>query len=210
MAGHSGEVIDRVAAVVGNRVVTSSEVELQLRLEAFLNRRPIDVSDSARKQAVERLVEVNFIVEEMRLTNFPPTTEEEVARELQAVREQDHSGKLAFAAALEAHSLSEGDLRDFLRRQMDVLRFVDFRFRTGLDVSEEALKTHYEDVYKPRVRQLEGREPEPFDDVRAPLREVMLQAKVDELLEDWLKLVRASTRVESIDDDSTSPSSAPD
>ena len=81
---------------------------------------------------------------------------------------------------------------------MNVLRFIDFRFRTGLDVSEQAVRTYYEDVYTPRVQQLEGREPEPLTEVRGRLREVVLQARVDDLLDDWLKLVRASTRVEYV------------
>ena len=147
---------------------------------------------------IERLIEVNLIAEEMRVMNFPPAKDEEVDQELRAVREQDYTGELAFLDALETHSLDQSELRDFLRRQMNVLRYIDFRFRTGLDVSEEAVGTYYEDVYTPRVQQLEGREPEPLAAVRGRLREVVLQARVDDLLDDWLKLVRASTRVEYV------------
>ena len=195
---NAGEVLDRVVAVVGNNAVTSSEVELQLRLEAFLNRRPLDASEAARRQVIERLIEVNMIAEEMRVTNLPPAKDEEVAEELRAVREQDFTDELEFLEALEAHSLDEDELRGFLRRQMNVLRFIDFRFRTGLDVSVEAVGTYYRDVYTPRVRQLEGREPEPQAEVRGRLREVVLQQRVDELLDDWLKLARAATRIEYV------------
>ena len=197
-ASKAGEVLDRVVAVVGNNAVTSSEVELQLRLEAFLNQRPVDTAEAARRQVVERLIEVNLISEEMRMTNFLPAKDEEVEQELRAVREQEYADEFGFLEALETHSLSEDELRGFLRRQMNVLRFIDFRFRTGLDVSPEAVATYHEDVYTPRVRQLEGREPEPLADVRSRLREVVLQERVDELLDDWLKLVRASNRVEYI------------
>ena len=195
---NAGEILDRVVAVVGKNAVTSSEVELQLRLEAFLNQRSVDTAEAARRQVIERLIEVNLIAEEMRVMNFPPAKDEEVDQELRAVREQDYTGELAFLDALETHSLDQSELRDFLRHQMNVLRFIDFRFRTGLDVSEQAVRTYYEDVYTPRVQQLEGREPEPLAEVRGRLREVVLQARVDDLLDDWLKLVRASTRVEYV------------
>ncbi len=197
-AVNAAEVLDSVVAVVGGNVVTSSEVELHLRLEAFLSQRRVDPSDAARRQVIERLIEVNLVAKEMRMTNFPPAKDDEVEQELRALREQDFADELEFLEALEAHSLDEDELRGFLRRQMNVLRFIDFRFRTGLDVSAETVATYYDDVYTPRVRQLEGREPEPLADVRSRLREVVLQERVDELLDDWLKLVRASNRLEYV------------
>ena len=198
MALKAGELLDWVVVVVGNNVVTASEVKLQLRLEAFLNQRPVDDSDTARHQAVERLIEVNLIAKEMHVTNFLPAKDGEIERELQALYEQDYPNKRAFSEALETYSLDENVLRAFLRRQINVLRFIDFRFRTGLDVSEETVNTYYEDIYTARVRQLEGHAPEPLAEVRASLREVVLQARVDELLNDWLKLSRASNRVEYV------------
>lgn len=198
MALKAGELLDWVVAVVGNNAITASEVKLQLRLEAFLNQRSVDDSDTARHQAAERLIEVNLIAEEMRVTNFLAAKDQEIERELRALYEQDYPNKLAFSEALETYSLDEDVLRTFLRRQINVLRFIDFRFRTGLDVSEETVETYYEDIYKARVRQLEGRAPEPLAEVRVSLREVVLQARVDELLNDWLKLLRTSNRVEYV------------
>ena len=197
-AVNAAELLDRVVAVVGNSALTASEVELHSRLEAFLDRRRVDTSDGARRRVIERLIEVNLIAEEMRVTNFPPAKDEEVAQELRAVREQDYPDELEFLEALDRHSLTEDELRSFLRRQMDVLRFIDFRFRTGLDASVDAVGGYYKDVYAPRVRQLEGREPEPLAEVRGRLREVVLQEKVDELLDDWLKSVRAATRIKYV------------
>lgn len=190
--------LDRIVAVVGNSAVTSSEVELHSRLEAFLNQSRGDDSDTSRRQVTERLIEVNLIAEEMRVTNFLPVGDEDVEQELRAVREQDYPDEVEFHQALESLSLQEDELREFLGRQMNVLRFIDFRFRTGLDVSVEAVETYYKEVYGPRVRQLEGREPEPLAAVRGRLREVVLQQGVDELLDDWLKLARAATRIEYV------------
>ena len=48
------------------------------------------------------------------------------------------------------------------------------------------------------MRQLEDREPLPLAEVRGRLREVVLQEKVDELLDDWLKLARAATRIKYV------------
>ena len=194
-----GEPIDWIVAIVDNNAVTSSEVALQLRLEAFFNKRPIDdSSQTSEQQVVERLIEVNLIEKEMRMTNFLPVKDEEIEKELQALQRQDYPNKHSFREILESYVLTERDLHTFLRRQMNVLRFIDFRFRTGLDVDERAVEAYYKDIYKTSVQQLEGHEPEPLEEVYESLKEIVLQAKVDELLNDWLKLLRAATRVEHV------------
>jgi len=186
-------------AIVGNNAVTSSEVALQLRLEAFLNKRPIDdSSQTSEQQVAERLIEVNLIEKEMRMTNFLPVKDEEIEKELQALQRQDYLNRRAFMGVLERYALTERDLRTFLRRQMNVLRFIDFRFRTGLDVDKKTVETYYKDIYKISVQQLEGRDPEPLEEVHESLKEIILQTKVDELLDDWLKLLRTTTRVEYV------------
>jgi peptidyl-prolyl cis-trans isomerase SurA len=195
----AGELIDWVVAIVGNNAVTSSEVALQLRLEAFLNKRPIDdSSQTSEQQVAERLIEVNLIEKEMRMTNFLPVKDEEIEKELQALQRQDYLNRRAFMGVLERYALTERDLRTFLRRQMNVLRFIDFRFRTGLDVDKKTVETYYKDIYKISVQQLEGRDPEPLEEVHESLKEIILQTKVDELLDDWLKLLRTTTRVEYV------------
>lgn len=195
----AGKPVDWIVAIVGNNAVTSSEVALQLRLEAFFNKRPLDDSlQTSEQQVVERLIEVNLIEKEMRMTNFLPVEDEEIEKELQTLQRQDYPNKHSFREVLANYTLTERDLHTFLRRQMNVLRFIDFRFRTGLDVDKKAVETYYTDIYKTSVQQLEGREPEPLEEVYESLKEIMLQTKVDELLNDWLKLLRAATRVEYV------------
>src|SRR4051794_35389941 len=50
----SAAVIDRVAVVVGNTVITETEVLQEARLEAFLNQAPLDLSAQQRRTAAER------------------------------------------------------------------------------------------------------------------------------------------------------------
>lgn len=195
----AGEPIDWIVAIVGNNAVTSSEVALQLRLEAFFNKRPLDdSSQTSEQQVVERLIELNLVEKEMRMTNFLPTEDEEIEKELRALQRQDYPSKYSFREMLASYALTKHDLHTFLRRQMNVLRFIDFRFRTGLDVDKRTVETYYTDIYKTSVQQLEGREPEPLEEVYESLKEIILQTKVDELLNDWLKLLRTATRVEYV------------
>ncbi len=58
-------VLDRVAVVVGNRAVKTSDIERDLRASELLNSQPLDVSTEARKKAAQRLVEQELIRQEI-------------------------------------------------------------------------------------------------------------------------------------------------
>ena len=63
--------IDRIAVVVGNQVITESEVILEARLTAFLNGQPLDLSAAPRRAAAERLVDQQLIRSEMQVGGYP-------------------------------------------------------------------------------------------------------------------------------------------
>ncbi len=190
------EILDKVVAVVGKNVITASEVAQQLRLESFINQRPADNSAQARSLALRRLIDQSLISQEMLITSFLGVSDEQIERELAASRQQEFPNGMSFGAALKAYNLSEEDLGDFLRRQLNMLRFTDFRFRTGMEISEDEIKSYYENSYTPQVRLVEAGVPEPLTEVRGQIREIVAQQQVDALLDDWLKRVRATSRID--------------
>ena len=50
-------IIDRIAITVANQVITESQIDDEIRVTAFLNREPLDLSAAAKKQAAGRLIE---------------------------------------------------------------------------------------------------------------------------------------------------------
>ena len=48
----------------------------------------------------------------------------------------------------------------------------------------------------PQVRLVEARVPEPLTEVQEQIREVVARQKVDALLDDWLKRIRATSRLD--------------
>src|SRR5207248_11380001 len=59
------EIIDRIAVVVGNSVITESEILREIRLTAFLNGEPVDFSPIVKRKTAERLVEQRLIGNEI-------------------------------------------------------------------------------------------------------------------------------------------------
>src|SRR3984885_8109581 len=58
------ETLDRIAVSIGREVITESQVILDLRVAAFLDRKPVDLSGPAKRQAAERLVDQILILRE--------------------------------------------------------------------------------------------------------------------------------------------------
>ena len=190
------EILDKVVAVVGKNVITASEVDQQLRLESFINQRPVDDSAQARSLSLQRLIDQNLISQEMLVTSFLGASDSRIDQELAASRAQEFPNGMGFEDELKAYNLSEEDLKDFLRRQLNMLRFIDFRFRIGMEVSEDEIKSYYENSYTPQVRLVEAGVTEPLEEVRGQIREIVAQQQVDTLLDDWLKRVRATSRID--------------
>jgi len=125
-------VIDRVAVVVGNQVITESEVLLEVRLAAFLNGQPLDLSAAPRRAAAERLVDQQLIRNEMQVGGYAMPAESEGDAVLRSFRQANHPNIPAFRAVLEKYGLTEDEVKRHLLWQAAALRFTDQRFRAAV------------------------------------------------------------------------------
>jgi hypothetical protein len=127
-AATAQNVIDRVAVVVGNQVITESEVILEARLTAFFNREPLDLSAGQRKAAAERLVDQQLIRNEMQIGGYPMPSETDGDAALRKYRQDNYSNVPAFRASLAKYELTEDEVSRHLLWQAAALRFTDQRF----------------------------------------------------------------------------------
>jgi hypothetical protein len=124
------EIIDRVAVVVGERVITESEMLLQMRVAAFLNAAPAEFDAAGKRQAAERLIAQTLIRREMELSRAAAPNPPEADALLATVRQEPRlAGEEKFAAELARYQIGEEDVRQQLLWQLTLLRFVDYRFR---------------------------------------------------------------------------------
>ena len=93
-------VVDRVAVVVGDAVITQSEVLDELRLTEFLNGQPLDTGPEQRRAAAERLVDQQLIRKDMEIGHYPEPSAAESEAILRNFRQQHFPTPAAFRAAL--------------------------------------------------------------------------------------------------------------
>jgi len=122
-------VVDRVAVVVANTVITETEVLDELRLTEFLNSEPLDLGPQQRRAAAERLVDQELIRQEMKIGRYPEPSAAEANTILANFRQQHFHTEAEFRAALVKYGITEDQLKQHLLWQTTAMRFTEARFR---------------------------------------------------------------------------------
>lgn len=201
----SSEIIDRVVAVVGDRAITSSEVDLQLRLEALFNREPLEITPEKRRRALQRLIAVRVIQSEAVMAGFLRISEEDVQLRLRQSQRERYINDLDFERALDRYNLTEQDVADFWRQVIGFERFKDFRFKTGLEVSTEAVTAYYERHIVPEFGGEANGAPPPLEEIYDRVEEAAIEERANELLEEWLKETRPQLRIVILEERNPTP-----
>ena len=181
-----GEVIDRVAVTVDKLVITESDILHQMRIAAFLNGETLSVTPEGKRAAAGQLVEQVLVRREMEISRYPapnmPETDSMVAK-LKAERFPNEDG---YHRALADYGLDETGLRESLLLQLTVMRFIEFRFRPGVTVSDEEVNTYYATELAQHWKEQNGPLPS-LDDARIQIEEVLVQQRVNEAMDRWLQ-----------------------
>ncbi len=160
------ETLERIVAVVEERPLLWSDVRALAAVRGL-------AEEPAREAAIdERLMHV----EAARLPQADVSPEEE-DRALALLVEK--------RPALRAE-VKEPDLRRLLRRQIAILKYVEFRFRPQVRVSDAEVRKAWDDEQA-------GRAAGPaFEDEEEPLRARLERRALDERIEAWVRELRAA------------------
>jgi len=189
----SAEIIDRIAITVGNQVITESQVDEEIRITAFLNREKLDINASARKQAATRLIEQALVKREMDLSRYPLPDLSDAGAALEGVK-ATYSNEAEYAAALESYGIHEDDLTRRLLWQFTLLRFIDYRFRPGIQIPDADVQTYYRQQVssweQKGVKTIPG-----LEDSRDQIEEILTQKRIDQALDQWMADTRKQVPV---------------
>jgi parvulin-like peptidyl-prolyl isomerase len=194
--------LDRVVAVVNGDLILESDLDEEARMAAF---QPFgDRTVATREQLTDRLIDRDLILQQIRLQPQVAIADTQVDAELGELRKNipecasyncaTDAGWKMFVAA-QGFTLSE--LRERWRQRMEVLRFVEARFRMGIRISQAEIDTYYKTTLIPAYRAEKVTAPAE-DTIADRIQEILLQQQVDKLLDDWLTSLRAEGSVKIV------------
>ncbi len=195
-----GALVDQVIAVVNGDLVLESDVDEERRFQAFQPFR--DQSQPfSRDATIKRLVDRTLILQQQKLQPEPPITETEVNAQLATLRKDIPACKefkCETDAGWEKFVLDQGftmtEFRERWRERMEVLRFIEQRFKMGIRISPAEIKNYYDKTLVPEYARRKATPPK-IDTISDRIQEILLQQQVGALLGDWLKSLRAQGTV---------------
>ena len=85
-------VLDRIAVIVGKRVIKTSDIERDLRITDFLNGDPLVLTSQTRHKAAERLIDQSIIRDEIASGGYQRATDAEASATLAKLRQTRYGG----------------------------------------------------------------------------------------------------------------------
>jgi len=189
------EIIDRIAASVGNRVITTSDLDREIRVSALLNGVAPDLSPTAKHDTLERLIEQKLVRNELESARYPSPTPAEVEPELAQFKKKFFKDDAAYQQALTAAGITEKDVRDELLWQRSLLLFIEVRFRPGVQVTDQEIQDYFDQTVAPAARLAHPGQPVKLEDYRDQIEEKLIGQKVDAEMDRWMAAARKRNQI---------------
>jgi hypothetical protein len=198
-------VLDRAVAVVNKQVILASDLDDEIRL-SVLDPSTVSQVEITRQQALEQLISRALIEQQIRrqdIEAIEPSQEEvnarlhEIRTELPICVRQHCASDAGWKAFLASHGLTAERVEAYLRYRLEILRFIEQRFRQGIQISPQQIEAYYHDKLLPQYAP--GETVPPLDQVTPRIQEILLQQQVNELFDNWLTDLRRQGDVEVLD-----------
>lgn len=185
----AAEIVDRVAIAVGNRVITASDLERDIRVAAFLNGTKPEFTPSERHASADRLTDQLLIRIELENSGYKLPDAQEVEPSIEELKKR-FEGAPAFEEALKQSGITQQQLTDALIWQRAFLLFVGERFRPAVQVDEKEITEYFATVVAPKARVARPEQEPTLEEFRAQIEEAIAGKRVDEELNKWLQAKR--------------------
>ncbi len=203
MAGWAGAApagpgtVDRVVASIGNTAITQAEVEAEYRLEMFLDGKLPQAAANAKTLARvrDRLIEQKLLAEEAAAEETEAEDPPPHATELLTEVRGRFGSEEAFETALRSLGMDREHIVTHIASQEKVLLMIEQRFRPSAWPERTEIEAYYRETFVREFAQHSTDPPPPLNAVENEIREILVEEKINHLLEAWLEEMKSIHRV---------------
>ena len=194
----TAQTLDRVVASIGNVAITASDVEQEYRFERFLDAQwPAPPPNAAElASAREHLTDQEILTREEN-----PGAPEKAASEKSAVERlvalrKEFAQPQTFQRAMDELGMNEKELTARIAQQELLLRLIDERLRPAASPGDDAVAEYYRSTLIPEFQKKNAGAPAPaLSEVEDQIREVLIQKRINELLDQWIEELKPTIDV---------------
>jgi hypothetical protein len=200
MAALAAEVIDGVIATVNRKPLLQSDWDDAVRFEAFMQQKPLArVTEADRAGALQRLLDRRMLEIQMPDANYLAPSREEIRADLARLRAQipaanDEPG---WEKIIAAYGFSQREIEANVRREMQMMNFIEVRLRPNVHVQAEEVEAYYRTQVLPDMEKA-GVKVVTLQEVSPKIHELLVQQRMDELLDAWLHNLRQQTQIQNL------------
>ncbi len=196
---------DRVVAVVNKHAILASDIDDEIRL-SVLDPELVGQGALSPQLALEQLISRTLIEQQIRQEDMPaiePSQDEvnarldEIRKQLPSCVHQNCATDAGWKAFLAAHGLTPERVESYLRYRLEILSFIEQRFRQGIQISPQQIDSYYHDILLPQYTP--GEAIPPLNQVAPRIQEILLEKQVNVLFDAWLTNLRGQGEVEVLD-----------
>lgn len=198
-------VLDRVVAVVNGHAILSSDLREETVL-SILEPNDGDTGAETQQEALQRLISRALIRQQIREEDARTTepTRADIQQRITEIRKelpicvQEHCATDAgWSDFLSKHGLTQRRVEVYLRGRMEILRFIEMRFKQGIQISQQDVEAYYRNTLVPQYQP--GQSVPQLSAVAPRIEEILLQQQVNSMFSGWLDSLRNQGEVEVLD-----------
>jgi hypothetical protein len=182
------QVVDAIVARIEDDIITLSELR---ELAAY--QQLLDGHSQSNEELRSELIEQWVVNNEATTARFPLPAEAEVDREFGRLENSFSSD--AYQQRLAAVGLTSEAVRRMITRQIYLARYLDYKFRSSIQVSDTAIENYYRDHLTPEL-QAKGQQAPPLADVTAQIRELLIEQGVNDRTAAWFDETKPRLKIE--------------
>ncbi|HEY7543356.1 MAG TPA: hypothetical protein VID27_00655, partial [Blastocatellia bacterium] len=190
------KLVDQILVVVNDEIITRTDLLWNLALDHNSPSPAGPVSSDRLKRMLEVLIDQRLVYQEAVKIPSAEISQEDIDKKRNELI-KEFSSEAEFRQRVEAVGLSSARIDEMMRERILIDRFVEFRFRSFVFVSENEIQKYYDEQLAPRVRQA-GQVPPPLEQVRDQINELLKREKFDLELDRWLREARQRSDIAQI------------
>jgi hypothetical protein len=183
------QIVDAIVVRIEDDIITLSELR---ELAAY--QQLLDGHSQSNEEIRSELIEQWVVNNEATTTGFPLPAQTEADREVSRV-ESSFSSPAVYQQRLEAIGLTGAAVRRIVTRQIYLARYLDYKFRSSIQVTDAAIADYYRDRLVPELK-AKSQQPPPLTDVTEQIQEVLVEQGVNERTAAWFDETKPRLKIE--------------
>lgn len=185
------KVVERIVARVNNDVIFQSELDNYLRFvrsqTTLEDRVPTEGGwDEIKKRILDQMVEEKILLQEAKKEEIE-VTDEEVKTAYQNLRDKFPT-KEEFNKEISRQGLTEVELKENLRKQLNILKLIEKNVKRKIQVTSKDVKEYYL-KHKDEIKKSE-------EEAREEITNLIFDKKFNEIFSRWMKKLKERAVIE--------------